>query len=137
MNETNLLRTVLLSLTKYVKNCRVFRNNTGTAWQGRAEWQGRNKLILHDPRPLQAGLCPGSSDLIGWTTVKITTEMVGMDIAVFTAVETKSGKGRTSAEQAVFLKNVRAAGGLAYIVRSDEEAVANLQKSLIEQLNSK
>lgn len=133
MNETNLLREVLLALTKSVKNCRLFRNNTGSGWQGKSYREG-NKLIISDARPIQAGLCLGSSDLIGWTTVKITPEMVGASIAVFTAMEVKTAKGRVSPEQLVFLSRVGDAGGFAYIVKSDKQAVEVLSTSAIERI---
>lgn len=134
MNEGNLLRAIMLAITKSVKNCRVFRNNNGQGWQGRCIKLG-NKIIVHEPRPLQAGLCPGSSDLIGWTTVKITPDLVGLDIAVFTAVEVKTPDGRLSDEQKQFIKVVRESGGFAHVTRSEEQAVDFLTRPTINQLS--
>ena len=65
---------------------------------------------------IRYGLCKGSSDLIGWTPITITPEMVGSKIAVFTAVEVKKnkfGKYRATEEQKHFISAVQANGGRA------------------------
>lgn len=120
--EGNLLKRIQLALTKY-SHVRLFRNNTGTGWQGRAEWQGQNKLILHNPRPLTAGLVKGSCDLIGWTTVEITPDMVGQRLAIFTAIEGKTGGTATTKEQANFMRAVREAGGRVGVAKDVPSAV--------------
>jgi hypothetical protein len=74
-------------------------------------------VLIHDARPLHAGLCEGSSDLIGWTPVTITPDMVGTTIAVFTAVEVKTGRVRVTEAQTRFLDAVTAAGGIARVAR--------------------
>lgn len=119
MNETNITKTIQLALPS---NTRMFRNNTGTGWQGTRMPSQAGLVILKDARPLNAGLCVGSSDLIGWTTVKITPEMVGREVAIFTAVEVKAIRGRATADQINFIDQVRKAGGLAGVARSPEEA---------------
>jgi hypothetical protein len=48
--------------------------------------------------------------------------MVGCRVAIFTAFEVKSAKGRVRPEQQAFIDNVKAAGGIAGVVRSVEEA---------------
>lgn len=95
---------------------RLWRNNTGT-------------LRDQHGRPVTFGLCPGSADLIGFHTVTITPEMVGQRLAVFAAVEVKAERGRPTPEQTAFLEHVTAAGGLAGIARSVEEAEAILRKT--------
>ena len=86
---------------------RLLRNNVGAAKVG-------NRFIKY-------GLGKGSSDLIGWTTVEITPDMVGQKVAVFTAVEIKTVNDRSSPEQRNFIEQVHKAGGLAGIVYNEEE----------------
>lgn len=69
------------------------------------------------------GLCPGSGDLIGWVTRVIQPNDVGKDVAVFLSLEVKTDKGRVSEGQAKWFKAVHFAGGIAAIVRSEEEAL--------------
>jgi hypothetical protein len=69
------------------------------------------------------GLQPGSSDLIGWRTVTITPDMVGQRIAVFTSIEVKTPTGRVKPEQQQWLDAVQAAGGIAGVARSVEDAL--------------
>jgi hypothetical protein len=126
MNETNLTRAIMLKVGSMLQNVRIFRNNVGTGWTGKVIHQG-SRVIIENPRPLQAGLCQGSSDLIGWTTVEVTPEMVGKKIALFTAVEVKTPNGRISDEQVNFIQRVREAGGIAGAVRSEADAVSLLQ----------
>ena len=71
-------------------------------------------------RKVRAGLeVAGSADLIGWKTYVITPDMVGKRIAVFAAPEIKTLDGRTSKDQQRFIDNVKEAGGIAGIVRSE------------------
>lgn len=103
---------------------RLFRNNVGQAWQGAAK---RTKLtgqvIIENAHPVRYGLCSGSSDLIGWTPVTITPDMVGQQVAVFTAIEVKEAGGRVSKEQWRFLEAVRDAGGIARVALTEQGAV--------------
>jgi hypothetical protein len=81
-------------------------------------------------RPVQYGVCnPGGSDLIGWTPVKITPDMVGKTVAVFTAVEVKTPTGKPTEHQLNFITQVLRAGGFAGIARSPGDAVAITQKN--------
>ena len=88
---------------------RLFRNNTGTLRDQRG-------------RPVQFGLCKGSADLIGYRTVTITPEMVGQQVAVFTSVEVKTPTSRLRTEQRAWMETVQAAGGIAGVARSVEDA---------------
>lgn len=93
---------------------RLYRNNCG---------------VLRDQRgvPVRYGLQPGSSDLIGWRTVTITPEMVGQQVAVFTSIEVKGATGRLRPEQRQWMEAVQAAGGIAGVARSVEDAEQLLQ----------
>jgi hypothetical protein len=88
---------------------RLFRNNTGT-------------LRDQNGRPVSFGLARGSADLIGWRTVTITPDMVGQQVAVFTSIEVKTATGRLRPEQQQWLDAVQAAGGIAGVARSVEDA---------------
>jgi hypothetical protein len=68
------------------------------------------------------GLTTGGSDLIGWTEMTITPEMVGSTLAVFTAVELKTGRLAPTREQIAFLGAVKRAGGLSGVARTVAEA---------------
>lgn len=109
---------------------RLFRQNVGTGWTGSKVERNRDgSITIRDPRPLHAGLCKGSADLIGWRSLKVTPDMVGDTVAVFASIEVKGKNARTTVEQLNWLENVLAAGGLAGIVRSVPEAeqtIANL-----------
>lgn len=100
----------------------MFRNNVGTAWIGDATKLKDGSILIRNPRILHAGLCAGSSDLIGWRSLTITPEMVGGRIAVFAALEVKSKTGRATAGQKNFCDRVIQAGGLAGIVKSLDDA---------------
>ena len=125
--ETPLLHRIMLALTGV--NTRTFRNQVGQGWYGKTRNIDRGVVVLENARPLKAGLCTGSSDLIGWHSVEITPAMVGRRIAVFTAIEGKTGKTRTTDEQFNFLEAVRQAGGIALIVR-DEDEIEDAVRSL-------
>ena len=88
---------------------RLFRNNTGT-------------LRDQHGRPVQFGLCKGSADLIGWKRVTVTPDMVGQQVAVFLSIEVKTPAGRVRPEQQQWLDAVQAAGGIAGVARSVEDA---------------
>ena len=89
---------------------RLFRNNTGT-------------LKDQHGRPVQFGLCKGSADLIGWKRVMVTPDMVGQQVAVFLSIEVKTPTGRIRPEQQQWLDAVQAAGGIAGVARSVDDAL--------------
>lgn len=108
----------------------IFRANIGQAWTGEAHRLPGGDLLLKKPRPFNTGLPPGFSDLFGLVPVVVTPEMVGQTVAVFTALEVKSGKGKASDKQAAFIKAVNDNGGRAGVVRSAEDAVRVLEGGL-------
>jgi hypothetical protein len=122
MTETNTLRAILLAAAKRLPHVRLFRNNVGMGWAGRLIHRTEaGTVALHGARPLHAGLCEGSSDLIGWTTLEITPDMVGRKVAVFTAVEVKVPGKKPTAEQINFITQVRTAGGIAEVLTDAEQ----------------
>jgi hypothetical protein len=88
---------------------KMFRNNVGS-------------LKDKNGRRVQFGLCQGSSDLIGFTSKTITADDIGKTVAVFTAIEIKTPKGKISESQQAFIDMVRNKGGLAGVARSIEDA---------------
>lgn len=108
--ETDLQQRIRLAVG-LLPDLRLWRNNSGK---------------LPDPRTgrwVQFGVAsPGGSDLIGYRTIEITPDMVGQKVAVFTAIEIKTPTGRATPAQRHFIDHIRAAGGIAAIVRSVAEA---------------
>jgi hypothetical protein len=107
--ETTLQQQIRLALGTRT-DLRLFRNNCGT---------------LPDPRtgrPVQFGLARGSADLIGWRTITITSDMVGQQLAVFTSIEVKTERGHVRPEQHAWQRTISAAGGIAGIARSIQDA---------------
>ena len=108
---------------------RLFRQNVGKTWIGRSVKITSNTyvavspgdVIIRQARRFHAGF-EGESDLGGWLSVIITPDMVGRKIAIYTALEVKTKTGRIKKAQQKFIDLVRAAGGLAGVVRSPEEA---------------
>lgn len=81
---------------------------------------------------LEAG---GSSDLIGYTTIEITPEMVGKKIAVFTAVEMKRKTWKkptsdTEKQQATFIEHVSKNGGIAFFCNDGKKYIEYLKIGL-------
>lgn len=108
-SETQLQQEIRLALGTR-PDLRLYRNNCGS---------------LPDPRtgrPVQFGLARGSADLIGWRTITVTPEMVGQQLAVFTSIEIKVPNGRVRPEQHAWQRTVSAAGGIAGIARSIQDA---------------
>lgn len=107
MSEAAIMRQIQVGLS--VLGARLLRNNVGKYEDKEGNW-------------VQYGLCIGSSDLIGWMPITVTQEMIGMKIAVFSAVEVKTETGRTTPEQVNFIEAVKRAGGIAVVARSLEDA---------------
>jgi len=122
VSEASIQRRIMLALTQ--AGCRVLRNNVGQGFLGELVTVLPNgDAVLRNWRRVHFGLAPGSSDLIGWRPLVIQPEHVGYPLAVFTAVEVKSERGRVTPAQRDWLAAVRKAGGIAAIARSEEEAL--------------
>jgi hypothetical protein len=96
---------------------RVFRNNVGLYYT-------KNGF------PVKCGLCAGSGDLIGWKVTKITPDMVGKMVAVFTSIEVKTESGRLETDQILWADNITKMGGIAICARSEKEAEEKISQSL-------
>lgn len=116
MTESDLYGPILATHSR--GNVRLFRQNSGFAWQGTVIEHTPSRLILANPRPLRMG-APGLSDLGGW--VSEFNADLGWQ-AIYTAIEVKGPRTRTTPEQRSFLELVRRSGGRAGIARSVEEA---------------
>jgi len=114
--ETKIQTRIMLALSE--AECIVWRNESALTWVGRVIHQQGDTVTLANARRLRAGLCTGSSDLVG--IHKPTGRMI--------AIEVKTGTGRATSEQRVFLEAVRSAGGIAGIARSPQEALDLLPK---------
>ena len=101
----------------------LFRNNVGMGWAGDAEHMPDGSVLIRNPRPLHAGLCKGSSDLIGFRPLRVGQEHVGQTLAQFAAIEVKTARGRATGPQSNFLRVVQEAGGIAVLARAAEDLV--------------
>lgn len=99
--EKDIERTLILHASQC--GATMFKNNVG-------------KLRDERGNIVTFGLCKGSSDLIGWTPVTVTPDIVGKKIAVFTAIEVKlnkNGKYKATDDQKRFISAVLNNGGFA------------------------
>ena len=126
MSESTIQSRILRALGS-LANVRVFRNQVGVGWVGKAHRDGENVFIVK-ARRVSMGLHVGSSDVIGWKSLVITPDMVGSRIAQFVSVEVKTDTGRTTPEQQNWIQQVNRAGGIAIVARSPEEAVEEVNR---------
>lgn len=104
----------------------VFRQNVGMGWQGDVTVIKKpsvvqlhaGDVVIRKARPLHAGLIKGSSDLIGWRSVPVSSLSPDAVVAQFVAVEVKTDTGTSSPEQRHFVSMVQRAGGVAGVARS-------------------
>ena len=120
--EKNIRNNIILLSAK--DGITLFNNPVGTAWAGKYN-PATHSVIA--PRAVRYGLAIGSSDLIGITPVKITPDMVGKTIGVFTGVEVKvdkNGKYKETEEQKKFGKFIEKNGGF-YILADSYGDIVN------------
>jgi hypothetical protein len=132
VSENAVLRTIWLALGRISI---LFRVQTGRAWisrdGSRAIPLDDGSVIIPNARPITLGFgmtngraMKGVGDLIGWTSIQITPDMVGCWVAVFTDVEAKADvDARRRAEQKNFISQVKSAGGIAGFAHSPEMAL--------------
>lgn len=107
--ETPILQAIRLYLGGR-DGVRIFRNNVGRIEDRAGRWH-----VL--------GLCPGSSDLIGWKRITVTPGDVGRELAAFVAIEVKTPRGVRSPAQSIFIDAVRNDGGFAGFATSVSDAL--------------
>lgn len=114
MKESQVQARILLALSN--AGCTVWRCETAGAWVGRVVHQISKTVTIAEARMIHAGLTKGGSDIIG----------IAPD-GRFLAVEVKTTTGRIRPEQQRFIDAVIAAGGVAGIARSAEDALKLIQ----------
>jgi len=116
-SESDIQQLIQIDAMNY--RCNLMRNNSGAMKGTDGNYV---RFGLGNVSPKQG---TKSSDLIGFTQVVITPEMVGKTIAVFTAVEVKEpawkpGNDKREHSQRAFLDWVKAKGGFAGFANSVE-----------------
>lgn len=107
MRESVLIRHILLQASE--SGARLWRNNCGMLQDKEGRW-------------VRYGVCnPGGADLLGFTPYTVTAADIGRTLAVFTAIEAKTGRLKPTHEQESFLAAVERAGGIARVVREGEQ----------------
>lgn len=119
--ETRLQQEIMLALSQ--AGCVVWRNNTGQAWLGKVIHQAGKQVTITDAHKMPFGLCVGSSDLI---CIAPDGRFMGVEVKL----PKRPGKqaGRVSKEQSAFIEGVRAAGGIAGIARSVQDAIDLIER---------
>jgi hypothetical protein len=121
MLESPIQNKIMLALGSR-PDVRIFRNNVGNGFFGRAFEESGRCVTLIDYRRVQFGLAVGSSDLIGFKSVEITPDMVGKRVAVFLSPEVKIPGASGKEHQKNWRDMVSSFGGISGIVKSVDEA---------------
>jgi hypothetical protein len=114
--ESVLMRRIRLFAQRRWR-CRLFRNNIGLAWVGRAV-VGAMGVFIRSPYQVRFGLAIGSCDLIGIASVIVTPQMVGQRVGLFVGAEVKGRRGQCTDAQKSFITMVNELGGRAQAVYS-------------------
>jgi len=113
MNEHSIQNLIRIDFSKQIPHGLLFRLNVGQAWSGsRIRKNPDGSLTIFDPRPFNAGIPPGFSDLFG---------VLPGGRALF--IEVKSPKGKPSEAQTNFLNTVSMRGATAGVARSFEDVL--------------
>lgn len=105
--ESEIMKRIQVEATKL--GCRLWRNNVGAFKTNGGSW-------------IRYGLQnPGGSDLIGFTPTRITQDMVGLVVPIFTAIEVKRPGENPTVEQTNFIDHISSRCGYAGVCRSPEE----------------
>lgn len=118
MNSTK-LTNLILHRHGSRPDVRLFRNETAGAWVGKkVGTTGKGDVVLRHARMIQAGLAPGSADLIG---MKIDDVGAQHPVARFVSIEVKTGSDRLKKKQRAWAKLMRSMGALHCVARSVED----------------
>lgn len=117
MNESNLTKRIMLALPEIV---RVFRNHVGAVKDQKGTWH-------------QFGLPRGSADLVGYSKIEVTQDMVGKTIPVFTSLEVKTNKGKQHEAQLKWEAGMRKINAIHGVVRTPDDAEQIVNNWIQEQ----
>jgi hypothetical protein len=129
--ETNVVNTIMIDSSSH--GAKLFRNVRGLFYTKDSVKAlilaamtlnvGHIRNMIGQLRQVTGGLTvSGSGDLIGFTPVIITQEMVGQKIAVFTSIEVKTKTGVVQKDQKHFVDFIVLNGGFAGVARSADDA---------------
>lgn len=132
MKESEIMKRIQLAASAL--GIRLWRNNSALGWAGESVKVTSTRIVelkpgdvvVKDARPLHAGLCVGSGDLIGIKPITITQDMVGTTIGQFVSCEVKSPGKKPTLEQVAFCVIVNKLGGAGFVVDSVEKASEEL-----------
>jgi hypothetical protein len=127
VNGTTLIQHILLNVSHGL--VRLWRQNAGTAWAGKAKKYAKldhvtvypGDVVVRQGQPVQLGE-EGIADLVGYSIVTITPEMVGQRVAIFSAVEVKGEGDTPKATQLAYIERIRQHGGRAGVAYQPEDA---------------
>lgn len=132
--EQQLQQQIRLKVSGPGTGVRLWRQNCGRGWAGPSQRVDQANLgairaslqpgdvVVRRGRILEAGLTPGSADLIGIRPVTIGVEHIGQRLGIFASVEVKTTTGRLRPEQQQWIQIVQGLGGLAGVARCVEDA---------------
>ena len=126
--EREIINNVLLEGTK---KGRLFRVNCGMGWIGKIIKKAKNMITLKNPRPFH-GMPKGTADVIGWESKTLCEIIVNESgekelclnkkecgnclynkkIAIFKAIEIKTGKQKLTTEQENWRNQLIKDGGI-------------------------
>lgn len=116
------IQSEILAAIGSMPDVRVWRNEVAGAWVGQKIGETREgHAVIKNARHIQAGLCKGSSDLIG----------IGPG-GRFLAMEVKKPGGSFQRGQREYLEAVRYVGGIGAVARSVEEALQVIEAARAE-----
>ena len=116
VNETKLGKHISLMASQL--GHRIFRNNRGESWIGKAVFFSKpakievfpGDVVIRNAKRIQFGLVNGAGDFIGYSSA-----------GKFISIELKTETGKIRPEQIAFSDAVKKAGGIAGIIRTEEE----------------